>query len=346
MRKSFLFYLILLKWGLLVCGVCLLGSCYIARQGMGQMDILFTRESVEDYLAGEASPESKETVRFIQDVKRFGEDEIGLKSTDNFTTVYDTGGDPVSWVVTACRKDRFEPYTWWFPIVGRVPYKGFFNQKDALAQAKELEEAGYDVSVGSVGAYSTLGWFSDPILSTMFGDTREALADLILHEMTHGHIYVSGRGDFNESLASFLGRQASLEYFRRRYGENSKPYQRAIERFADEERFDDFIQALYNELDSFYRSSPSNPLKGRKEIFRRAKDDFLSWRNELHSIRYNWFLKVPLNNSTIMGRRRYGRTELFQKVFDTENGEWAVFWGQIQIAAESKDPFGSLEGIR
>ncbi len=305
----------------------LLGGCYLVRQGAGQIDILLTRQSVGDYLEGDASPADKEKIRFIQDVKQFGEREAGLDPTDNYSTFYDTEGKPVSWVVTACRKDRFESYTWWFPIVGTVPYKGFFDRKDAVAQAKELEEAGYDVSMGSVGAYSTLGWFSDPILSTMLDDSDEALADLVLHELTHGHVYVSGRGDFNESLASFVGRQASLDYFRKRYGENSPPHLRAIRRYADEERFDSFMIALYNELDAYYRSSPPDVLQGREKIFQKARESFLSWRDEMNGIRFDWFLKVPLNNSTIQGRRRYGRTELFQKVFNSAGGGLDPFLG-------------------
>ena len=344
MRNKKLFLRFLLQGVLLSGAILFLAGCYIVRQGMGQADILFSRESVADFLVGDASPESKEKVRFIQEVKQFGGDEILLASTDNFSTIYDTEGAPVSWVVTACRKDRFEAYSWWFPIVGRVPYKGFFDRKDAVGLAGELELAGYDVSVNPVGAYSTLGWFSDPILSTMLDNSRASLADLILHEMTHGHVYVSGRGDFNESLASFVGRQGSLDYFRIRNGERSEAYQRAIERFADEERFDSFLLALYNELDTYYKSSPENVIKGREEIFRRAKKDFLSWRDELHSIRYDWFLKIPLNNSTILSRRRYGRTALFQKVFEDVGGDWGMFWKRIRSAAESMDPFSSLEG--
>lgn len=330
------------KVSLLVVLFWLLGGCYILRQGWGQVDILLTRKPVRDYLAGDAPPADKEKVRFILEVKEFGERELGLKATDNYSTFYDTEGKPVSWVVTACRKDRFEPYTWWFPVVGTVPYKGFFDREDAVAQAKELEEEGYDVSLGTVGAYSTLGWFSDPILSTMLDDPGEALADLVLHELTHGHVYVSGRGDFNESLASFVGRQGSLEWFRKKYGENSPPYLRAIRRYADEERFDVFMHDLYTELDAWYRSSPPDVLEGREVIFRRAKDSFRSWRDELNGIRFDWFLSIPLDNSTILGRRRYGRTELFQKLFDSVGGEWPIFWERVHAAAKAPKPFRAL----
>src|SRR5437016_3916838 len=182
------------------------GGCYLLTQAGGQIDILLHSRGVEEMMADPSvSPAVKEKLRLVGDIKEFGEREMGLTPSSNYTTFYDTAGRPITYIVTACPKDSFRPYTWWFPIVGDVPYKGFFHRDDAVAEARALRAEGYDVRLGSASAYSTLGYFKDPVLSTMLDYPEEHLAALILHELTHGTIYLPGGADFNEGLASFVG---------------------------------------------------------------------------------------------------------------------------------------------
>lgn len=323
--------------------VALLSGCYILRQGCGQIDILLHRKNVDEVLSGDAAPADKEKIRLILEVKAFGERVVRLTPTDNYTTYYDTRGKAVSWAVTASRKDRFEPYTWWFPIVGTVPYKGFFDRKDAEEQARDLEAEGLDVSFGPVAAYSTLGWFSDPIFSSMLEDSEEELVSLILHELTHSTIYVNGQGEFNESLASFVGREAALEFIARRWGADSEIHRRAVARFADEDRIDAFMQTVFRDFDAYYRSRPADVLQGRARLWAEAQDRFREVQKELKVVRYDWLLKVSVNNAIILGHRRYGRTDLFRKHFDAAGRDWSAFFERMRRIAEAEDPLKALE---
>lgn len=250
--------------------------------------------------------EVRAKLRLILDVKDFGERRLGLSPTDNYTTYFDTEGQPVSYGVSACRKDAFVPLVWWFPIVGGVPYKGFFRRDDAREEARSLSEQGYDVQAGAVRAYSTLGWFTDPVLSTMIEEPEERLAELILHEMTHATMWVPGGVNFNEGLAGFVGLQGALEYVREKHGIRSGIYERAVSAFAEEEGRDARARKLFNTLDSLYRAdiTPERKVELRDEI-----------------------AGQPVNNAEILNQRRYGRYDEFRKVFDLVRGDWRRFLG-------------------
>jgi len=280
-------------------------GCYLFRQAEGELGVLLHSRDVGEMLEDPAVPDpTKEKLRRIADIKSFGETRMNLAASSNYTTYYDTQGKPITYLVSACRPDRFEPYLWWFPIVGSVPYKGFFDREDALSEARALEEQGYDVSVGETAAYSTLGWFKDPVLSTMLDYPEEHLASLILHELTHGTLYLAGGTEFNEGLANFVGWEGALQYARERHGTDSAAYDRAVRAFAREERRDDEARRLYERLDAFYRSG----LPREQKIELR------------HAVAGR-----PVNNAEILMHRRYGRYDQFRQVFERTGGNW----GQI-----------------
>jgi predicted aminopeptidase len=291
----------------------LLSGCYLVRQGEGQLTILLGARPISEVLADpDLDPRARRKLELILEIKEFGERQMGLAASTNYTRYFDTGGRPVSYIVSACRKDRFQPHTWWFPIVGEVPYKGFFRREDAAAEAEELARLGYDVSVGAVAAYSTLGWFPDPVFSTMLDDSEEELASLILHELTHLTLYVPGDTDFNESLATFVGRQGALEFVRWRFGAGSPLYDRAIRSTGFAELRDARNLELFRKLDDLYRSET---LPDRKLELRDLVAGF------------------PVNNAEILMQRRYGRYDEFRPFFEDAGGDWPLFWARIRRRA-------------
>lgn len=287
----------------------LLSGCYLLTQGYGQLRVLLDSRRIDDLLADPSVPDkTKLKLLLVREIKSFGEQHLGLTRSANYESFYDTEGRPITYLVSACRKDRFQPYTWWFPIVGEVPYKGFFSRDDAVAEARDLEKQGYDVSLGMAAAYSTLGYFPDPVLSTMLGYPDEHLAALILHELTHGTVYLPGGTDFNEGLASFVGWQGALEFARRRKGIASVEYDRTVRAFAAEERRDARAKELYQKLDELYRS-------------KQARDVVLAERERIAG--------GKVNNAEILMARRYGRYDEFRARFEAAGGEWKPFFDAL-----------------
>jgi len=288
----------------------LLASCYLAKQAEGQLAMLLAQRPLEDVLADPDVPaEDKAKLRLVLEVKEFGERELGLTPSSNYTRYFDTGGKPVSWIVSASAKDRFENHTWWFPIVGTVPYKGFFRRSDAAAEARALEEDGYDVSLSPVSAYSTLGYFPDPVLSTMLETPDEDLTALILHELTHGTLYLPGDTNFNEKLASFVGWQGALEFARRRRGPASAEYERTVRALAREEERAREARELFARLDALYRS----PIPRGEKVRRR---DEVAGRK--------------VNNAAILMQRRYTDHAAFGAAFEDVGGDWRKFFELVR----------------
>ena len=332
----------------------LLPGCWYLKQGAGQLDLLINSRPVEDVAADPStSDDARRKLELIAELRAFGERVMTLTPSRNYTSVYDTGGRPVTWIVTACRKDRFEPYTWWFPIVGTVPYKGYFAPEDAKAEAEALESEGLDVQVSPAGAYSTLGYFNDPVLSTMLKYPDEELASLILHELTHGTIFLPDGVDFNEGLASFTGWQGALEFFRRRDGTGSTSYGRAVRALAREELRDARSITLFQRLDVLYRSDATaeEKLERRETIageLRSAwKSEFLAREREYEEAKrvegdvrraaerlavLPGFSEGPVNNASILSQRRYGRYDQFRKVFEEVGGDWSAFFARMRQA--------------
>src|SRR5882672_4779912 len=283
-----------------------LTGCYILVQAQGQLRMLLTSQRIDDLLADPRVPDAtKLKLLFVRDVKSFGEHQLGLSRSNNYETFYDTQGKPITYVVSACRNDRFQQHTWWFPIIGDVPYKGFFAREDAVAEAKELEKEGLDVSLGTAAAYSTLGYFPDPVLSTMLKYPDEQLAALLLHELTHGTIYLPGGTDFNEGLASFVGWQGALEYARWKHGIHSPQYDRTVRAFAAEERRDVKARELFKKLEELYKANL-------------PRDQVLKERERIAG--------GPVNNAEILMMRRYGRYDAFRDRFEQAQGDWKTFF--------------------
>jgi predicted aminopeptidase len=214
---ALLVVLVIAYWNLIVYGV---------RQGRGQLNIVWNARPVEEFMQDPAFPDSLKTrLRLIDDVRRYAIDSLGLRDTENYKTLYDQKGEEIMWVVTACEPFRLEAKQWSFPVVGSVPYKGFFNKQLAIDLKDELEKEGWDVSIRNPGGWSTLGWFTDPILSKMLERSEGDLANLIIHEMSHATIFVKDSIDFNENLATFIGDRGAERFLIHKYGAASQAYE-------------------------------------------------------------------------------------------------------------------------
>ncbi len=219
----------------------------------GQLHIVMNARPMIEVLSDAAIPDSvKEKIRFIESVKKFAIDSLKLNSSENYTTFYDQKNKPLLWIVTACEPYKIKPYEWKFPWLGSVSYKGFFDYESAITEENFLKEQGFDTDLGEVSAWSTLGWFNDPILSNMLNRKKGQLAELIIHELTHATIYIKNNVNLNENLASACGELGAIRFLKSTYGLNSMELKNYLNQKDDYDRFSRQMLLGTQLLDSLY----------------------------------------------------------------------------------------------
>jgi predicted aminopeptidase len=321
-------------------------ACYVARSGWFQAELLLSREPIDTVrAAGVLNQEQLNKLDLIQDVKAFG-GEIGLSATENYSRIAWDWNRTI-WNVSACDPLNFRSESWWFPIVGRVPYLGFFRKKDADKWIHKLERKGLDVYLRSAGAYSTLGYFEDPILPGMLEWDDDRLANTVLHEMVHATVWIKGSVEFNESLASFVGDSASLEYLENRFGKDSLASQRTQDHRADIEKWRSLQRTLFGSLRAIY----ANPSLNETEKLTMKAQAFAQWPDRVAATEWHrseGFVQAATegiwNNARLMQFQAYNSyTSEFQRILDQTHGSYPDFIQQVNdIVSGSSDPFEAL----
>ena len=321
---------------------------YVLGAAGGQIDILW--KSVPLSRATESAaltPEQRMKLELIHDARIYADEIIGLDVAKNYTRFYDSGGEPVAFNVSACRKDAFDLRQWTFPIVGTVPYLGFFDRQAADAKFNELAAQQLDVFMYEIDAYSGLGYFPSVVLSPMLERSDISLTETVFHELLHSTIWRPDDVTFNESLATFVGRTAAIEYLTHRYPERPELMEYAMEQFEDADRFNDFILMLFDELDSFYSSDrPSEDrVANRETLYQAGRDRFAAEIRPLmnHPDMYAWVPDLPTNNAWLLGVRRYNLDlDVFQDVFRATGEDWTASLQVFRGAAAEPDPHDYL----
>jgi predicted aminopeptidase len=299
---------------------------YGIRQGYGQWRVLRGTQPIADYLQKPEVPDSlKEKVRLIQEIKRFAEDSLGIKPSENYTSIFDQQGKPILWIVTACPPFALEAYEWRFSFLGKFSYKGHFERHHAEQDSALLAAQGYEAAIDEVSAWSTLGWFKDPILSSMLYRSEGSLANLIIHELTHGTLYVKDDVDFNENLASFIGDQGALRFLAYKFGENSLPYQAYLQRQADIGLFDSFmlqaaqrLQALYT-APAFVALPLAEKQAQKQKLIQNISNDFDQLPFQQKERYRGYFEGWQVGNPFFMGFLRYRAQQYdFEQVLHKE----------------------------
>lgn len=208
----------LLIWALaaltaLLCGCA--SPAYYAQAVSGHLQLMRSRQPIDDVLA-KAAPGDPTAARLVraQTLIAFAEERLGLPTEDSYGSYAPTPGGAVTWNVVVTPPYALAPRRWCFPVAGCVPYRGYFDREDAERFARHMAKRGRDVAVSGAAAYSTLGWFEDPILGTMLDDGDAQLADTLFHELAHRDLYVKGDTPFNESYATFLAREGVRTWMR------------------------------------------------------------------------------------------------------------------------------------
>ena len=313
----------------------------------GQAKLLWNRKPIGRLLKrSDLDPEIRARLEFVQEVRQYAQDEIGLETSRNYTSFCDIGDGPVSWQLTAAPRDQLVPLKWTYPVVGKFPYKGFFDLKRGLAEKTRLEAEGFDTHLSRVGAYSTLGWFDDPVLSTMLKYRDEDLAELIFHELAHSTVWVPDHVAFNESLATFIGEQGALTFLENSRGPDAAIIEEARNRRLDQQTFKLFMHEIASELKTVFDSELSYELKLEKkaEIFIRARGRFaqVGMRTGL----YSGFPKWDLNNAMMLAYRTYHeKTDVFRKVYELAGRDLSKTLGILRGCERQSEPTEYLERL-
>lgn len=305
----------------------LLSGCslsYVLHAAVGQFRIQSRAVPLEQAMADPSlGVEEKAALQRVGRIKAFGEQALGLSPTSNYETVY-LGREPNPvYTVTAARKTRLELVTWWFPIVGRMPYLGYFDPEEAHDKKRELEQEGLDVVVWPAEAYSTLGWFQDPVHRNLLKSGPVELAETLLHEMTHATLYARGQPAFNETLASVVGKRGAAAFLEEAFGADSSEAKEARALIRDERKFSSFIDDLVRRVSAVYEGSSSDAesLARREREFARGLARFRALERELETERFKGFGAGGINNAYLLAVSLYHRHfNLFEAVIEARGG--------------------------
>jgi len=279
---------------------------YVMEQALGQLRVLQGRERLERVLLRpDLSSERRRKLKLVQVVRRYAFEEIGLRRTGAYTRVYDTGGKPLAYNLSACDKTALKPRVWHFPIVGSLPYLGFFDRARGLRMKARLDAQGLDTHYRPVSAFSSLGWFADPVYTSMLEASDGRLADIIIHETTHTTLFLRGEVAFNESLAMFVGNQGALNLMARLHGPRSQQVSDLRQEIQRRRQFGVLLDALYRQLDALYRGprDRAQKLRLREDLFVRARARYKQIFPDPK--RWGSFVKEPLNNAVVLSYGRY-----------------------------------------
>ncbi|GHV94276.1 hypothetical protein AGMMS50293_05960 [Spirochaetia bacterium] len=332
-----------------ICATC--SGCYTLTQGTTMLGYLGRAVPLESLLENEAAnaaagdnaagenldpevgiAEAEKTRRFVervQDIRRFATGDIGLKMSKNYTRYVQLDRDYLAAVVSASARDSFTRHEWRFPVVGAMPYKGFFNAKDARKERAKLEKKDLDVWVRGVDAFSTLGWFRDPLYSYMRNYSADRLADLIIHELLHATVFIKGQVQFNEELAEFVGSEGARLYMESRFGADSDEYQAMFAHDEDNQAYVTFIRELAAELDVLYAGNADREekLREKERIINAAKDRFdAEYESRFSSDNYRGFSELPVNNAYLeLYRLYYAGDNFFADLYERSGRNLSAF---------------------
>ncbi len=263
-------------------------------------------EPINTVLAKPATPAAlREKLRLVLEMRAFARSDLGLEPDGHYEQFADLGRRYVVWNVYAAPEFALEPKSWWYPLVGRLNYRGFFSEAAAKRCADELARQGYDVHVGGVEAYSTLGWFKDPVLNTFIHNDADDLAETIFHELAHQRVFARGDTDFNEAFATTVGEEGTRRWLKR-HGDarKSAEFEAGLDRKA---QFVRLVAGTRAGLAAAYRHPDTGAFIPAAELRARKEAVLAGFRRELGQLRSSWgktgdfesWIRRPVNNARL-----------------------------------------------
>jgi len=310
---------------------------YYAQAISGQLEILAKRRPIEEVLSDPATPaQTRDQLKLVRRLRDFAIQELALPDNQSYRRYADLDRPFAVWNVFAAPELSLEPKKWCFIVAGCVPYRGYFARDKAEQFAASLKQKGYDVYVGGVPAYSTLGWFNDPLLNTFIHRSEAELAGLLFHELAHQKIYVSGDSAFNESFVTVIELEGVKRWFQQSgNAKEAEAYRLKIQR---REEFIALVLEHRARLKEIYASSLIDAEKRmvKARVFEELRNDYAKlktiWNG--YSAFDNWF-KQDLNNAHLAAIGLYSQyVAAFQALLAQHGGNLAAFYREVERLAQ------------
>jgi predicted aminopeptidase len=328
---------------------------YLLRAGWEEGKILARRKPIVQLVADSATtPALRAKLALVLAARAFAHDSLDLETGESFTTYSRLDRDTLVLVLSGAYRDKLRARTWWFPIVGRVPYKGYFDFDAARAAERDLTAEGFDARLGAASAFSTLGWFNDPLLPTTLRADSLTVANTVIHELTHNTFYAPGGAVFNESFANFVGSRGAERFFLLR-GQPAAA-QTVVDRWEDDKVLGRFWATLYARVDSAFEAIPGEEpdrvaarIAVRDSIYAQARVTLRDTIGpQLRTTKVSAIQRIRLDNAVLMARRVY-LTDLdaFDAVLAKRGGDLRGAIRAIIDAAKSdrKHPYDAVRAL-
>jgi len=323
---------------LLPIGLVLLCGCstdsYYSQLARGEYQMLDARRPIAEVLTdAHADPVLKQRLQLAQRARVFASDRLQLPRNGSYTVYADIGRSSAMWNVYATPEFSLQAVTHCFPIAGCVAYRGYYSREAAQAEAERLRQAGNDTAVDSVAAYSTLGWFDDPILNTMMGWNDDRLHSTIFHELAHQQLYLKGDTAFNESFATFVEEEGLRQW---RAARDLPPKPSAAEQ--REQQFTQLVLDARARLGKLYASGlPTAEMRAAKQAeIERLRADYRVLRDGPWQgyQGYERWIKADINNARLLPFGLYrGWVPAFTALYAQQHGDWAAFYAAAKALA-------------
>lgn len=300
-----------MKWLFILASTTLTGCQlgYLMKNGYGQFQLMRDRVPVEAVLNDPSTPEeTKRKLKLSQQASEFAESELKLKKTENYSSYIKLDRPYPVYAVHAAPKWELKHHLWYFPIVGDIPYKGYFDEESAKKEQESLKKENLDTLLRGVSAYSTLGWFKDPIFSSMTRYRDHDLVNTIIHETVHATLYIKSSADFNERMAVFMGNKGTEIFYLKNEGPDSKTAALIVLENEDDKLFSEFIGQELTALEEWYKNLPKENQneESRQQRFKQILANYKTkLAPRLKTDSYKKFGESDLNNARLMLYKTY-----------------------------------------
>ena len=325
---------------------CLAGGCeslrFYKQAALGQFSLLQQAEDVDALVTDPSTPQGlRQRLETVQGILQFAEQQLDLPVGDRYQRYVGLEQDYVVWNVFVAPPLVMNSVQWCYPLVGCAPYRGYFDQADAVALAANYADRGFDTYVAGVSAYSTLGWFKDPLLSSFVFYSDPALTNLLFHELAHSKVWVNNDVAFNESFASFVGLQGTRQWLSLGRDQSSEPLLRWRRGQVQWQQFKTFALAAKADLRSLYEDQTGNDaerIQQRQRLLAHWQSCYHQQRQRLGNGRFDRLMGERFNNAFLMSLGTYEDwVGAFTQLFADVGEDWPIFFANVKSLTTLED---------